>query len=65
MTPWLGPTGLLLAVTAILAMGFNTEDERALFLLPLGAAWLVLGIMLVIRGAPSAVAASGTSDETG
>jgi hypothetical protein len=45
-TPRLGPTGILLAGAAVLALGFNTEDGRALFLIPLGAAWTLFGIVM-------------------
>ena len=54
-TPRLGPTGIFLGGAAVLALGFNTEDERALFLLPLGAAWILFGIVLAIRGTPATV----------
>ena len=49
----LGLTGIVLAMAALMAFGFNTEDERALFLLPLGAAWALFGAVLAIRGAPA------------
>ncbi len=50
-----GPTGILLAGAGLLASMFNTEDARALFLLPLGGAWILLGIVLAIRGTPAMV----------
>lgn len=54
-TPRLGTTGILLGGAAVLALGFNTEDGRALFLVPLGTAWILLGIVLAIRGVPAKV----------
>jgi hypothetical protein len=62
--PRLGLTGVLLGVAGLAALGFNTEDARALFLLPLGAAWAVFGVVLAIRGipAPAAPEAPATSD---
>jgi hypothetical protein len=59
VTPFLGSTGLLLAIAAVIAMGFNTEDDRALYLIPLGLAWLLLGIVLAVRGMPAAVEQTG------
>jgi hypothetical protein len=50
-TSRLGPAYLVLGVGALLALGFNTEDGRALWLIPLGAAWVIVGTMM-IRGAP-------------
>lgn len=50
VTRWTGGSGILLVVGAVLAFGFNTEDERALFLLPLGAAWVLIGVILAVRG---------------
>ena len=49
-TPRLGLIGIVLAVGALLALGFNTEDQRALLLVPLGAGWLLFGLVLGIRG---------------
>jgi hypothetical protein len=54
-TPRLGPMGILIAVAALLALGFNTEDERALYLIPLGAAWILFGLVLGLRGVPATV----------
>jgi hypothetical protein len=51
-TSRLGPAYLLVGVGALLALGFNTEDGRALWLIPLGAAWVIVGTMMV-RGAPA------------
>lgn len=58
-TSRLGPAYLLVGVGALLALGFNTEDGRALWLIPLGAAWLIVGTMLV-RGAPAVRRQLGT-----
>lgn len=51
----LGLTGILLAGASVLALGFNTEDDRALLLIPLGAAWVLLGIVVTIRGIEATV----------
>ncbi len=48
----LGPAYLAVGVGALLALGFNTEDGRALWLIPLGAAWVVAGVM-TFRGGPA------------
>lgn len=53
--PRLGPAGVLLAIAALVALGFNTEDERALLVVPLGAAWIIVGIFLAVRRAPARV----------
>lgn len=45
----LGPVWLLVSLGAFLAVGFNTEDTRALLLIPLGLAWVVVGA-LDVRG---------------
>lgn len=50
-----GPMGVPLAGAAMLAFGFNTEDARALLLVPLGAAWILLGIALATRRASAKV----------
>lgn len=50
----LSGAGGLLGVASVLALGFNTEDQRALFLVPLGAAWILVGIVLAIRRVPAA-----------
>lgn len=50
-----GVTGIVVTVTALLAFGFNTEDERALLLVPLGAAWILFGLVLIVRGVPATV----------
>jgi hypothetical protein len=47
------PTGIIVAVAALLALAFNTEDDRALFLIPLGVAWILFGIALGLRGMPA------------
>jgi hypothetical protein len=44
-----GPMYLLVGLSGLLAFGFNTEDGRALMLLPLGAAWIIAGA-LTARG---------------
>jgi hypothetical protein len=44
-----GPTYVFVGLGGLLALGFNTEDGRALMLLPLGAAWIVAGA-LTARG---------------
>lgn len=54
--PRLGPIGIILGAAAVVALGFNTEDARALFLVPFGAAWAVLGAVLAIRGTPATAA---------
>ena len=51
--PRLRPAGVILGGGALLALMFNTEDARALFLVPFGAAWILLGIVLAIRGIPT------------
>lgn len=43
----LGAAYLLVALGALVALGFNTEDHRALMLIPLGAAWVVAGAMTI------------------
>ena len=48
----LGGSGILLCVASVLAFGFNTEDQRALFLIPLGSAWILVGILLAVRRVP-------------
>lgn len=53
-TAGLGPSGVLLGLTVLPALDFNTEDERALLLIPLGAAWIPFGFVLGIRGKPAA-----------
>ena len=55
VAPRIGMTGILVSVAAIVATAFNTEDERALLLVPLGAAWMVFGTVLAYRGIPSRV----------
>lgn len=50
-----GVTGLLLALAAVLALLFNTEDQRALLLVPLGVAWIVFGAVVALRRAPTTV----------
>ncbi len=50
-----GVTGLLLAIAAVLALLFNTEDQRALLLIPLGVAWILFGAVVALRRAPAAV----------
>jgi hypothetical protein len=58
----LGPTGIVLGVAALPALFFNTEDERALVLISLGAAWLLVGIVLAFRGLPSATNSETPAD---
>lgn len=48
----LGAAYVLVAVGALLALGFNTEDDRALLLIPLGIAWIIVGTLMVV-GAPA------------
>lgn len=60
-TARIGPTGVLLGGAALLALMFNTEDDRALYLVPLGAAWALLGIVLAVRGTPATVDSLPTS----
>ena len=50
VTARVGRSGTLVAVAGLLASGFNTEDERAFLLLPLGGAWILFGVLLVVRG---------------
>jgi hypothetical protein len=50
----LGGSGILLFVASVVALGFNTEDQRALFLIPLGSAWILVGILLAVRRVPDA-----------
>jgi hypothetical protein len=45
----LAGSGILLAVACVVALGFNTEDSRALLLVPLGLAWIGVGIVLAVR----------------
>lgn len=52
----IGRSGLLLSAASLLALAFNTEDERALLLVPLGLAWILIGIVLVVRRVPTALA---------
>lgn len=54
----LGLVGIVLSISAVVALAFNAEDERALLLVPLGAAWFVAGIVLAVRRAPSEVRSS-------
>lgn len=63
-TSRLGPAYLLVGVGALLALGFNTEDGRALWLIPLGAAWVIVGTMMV-RGAPAVRRQLGTPRAAG
>jgi hypothetical protein len=51
----LGFSGTLLSMASVLAFGFNAEDERALLLVPLGAAWIVAGSVLATRRAQAAL----------
>jgi hypothetical protein len=44
---WPGP---VLVIGAILATAFNTEDARALLLIPLGLAWILFGLTVGVRG---------------
>jgi hypothetical protein len=52
----LGPSATLLSLGGFAALLFNTEDDRALFLIPLGVAWIVLGIAVALRGFPRPLA---------
>lgn len=45
----IGGSGVLLAVAFVVGLGFNTEDSRALLLVPLGLAWITVGIVLAVR----------------
>lgn len=38
--------GVMLAVSALLLFGANDQNERILFVVPFGMAWMVLGILL-------------------
>ncbi|MCQ6271163.1 hypothetical protein M8J71_11785 [Pseudarthrobacter sp. R1] len=44
--------GVMLTVSALLVLGANDQNERVLFVLPFGLAWLVLGALLWISAAP-------------
>lgn len=48
--------GLLLLVASTVALGMNTEDARALFTIPFGVAWILLGVGLAagLRLGPTA-----------
>ena len=48
--------GGLLAVASLVLTSLNTEDERALLTIPIGAAWIAVGA-LVVRRAPSSARA--------
>jgi len=48
--------GAALVVAAVLLTSFNTEDERALFLLPIGAIWIALAA--IIAASPARMTAS-------
>ena len=48
-----GPSGFLLAAAGFVAYGFNTEDGRALLLVPLGVAWVLFGAVVALRGMPA------------
>lgn len=48
-----GVTGLLLALAAVFALLFNTEDQRALLLVPLGVVWILFGAVVAVRPAPA------------
>jgi len=60
-TSVLGPAYLLVGVGALLALGFNTEDSRALLLVPLGLAWVVVGAA-TFKGAGIVHRQLGTED---
>lgn len=51
----LGPFGILVAILTLLAFNFNTEDDRALLMIPLGVAWIVVGAVLGAGGMPAKV----------
>ena len=48
--------GGLLAVASLVLTSLNTEDERALLTIPIGAAWIAVGA-LVVRRAPASARA--------
>jgi hypothetical protein len=43
--------GVMLTVSALLLLGANDQNERVLFVLPFGLAWLMLGALLWISAA--------------
>jgi hypothetical protein len=54
-TSGLGPLGILVAIPTLLAFNFNTEDDRALLMIPLGVAWILVGAVLGAAGMPAKV----------
>lgn len=44
--------GVMLTVSALLLLGANDQNERVLFVVPFGLAWLVLGALLWTSAAP-------------
>lgn len=52
-------TGVMLAVSALLLLGANDQNERVLFVVPFGVAWIVLGTLLWGSARPSRTAAAG------
>ena len=41
-----GPVGILFMAIGITLPSFNTEDERALLLVPVGLAWALAGVVV-------------------
>jgi hypothetical protein len=50
------PAGGLLALCALILVSFNTEDDRALLTIPIGLAWIAVGVLAAWR-APAATMA--------
>lgn len=44
--------GIMLAVSSLLLFGANDQNERILFVVPFGVAWMVLGALLWTAAAP-------------
>lgn len=53
------PGGAALVLAGVLLPNFNTEDERALFLVAVGLIWMVAAIALARRDAPAAARPPG------
>lgn len=60
----LGATASLLSIGGFTALLFNTEDERALYLIPLGVTWVVLGVVVGLRGVPTSSADEPVATQT-
>lgn len=49
------PLGIPLAIGGFLLPAINVEDERALLTIPLGLAWLAIGVLAILRPMPAPV----------